>query len=218
MEEIYETWQQPIRIPSGWEMRYNRFAKVDPDEDNIEDLADFDGYFMLILISLKYNWEINLMWLPPYNKNGFYTLVYFPIYFYKMEDEEMHHHPYEWFPVQYVRRKSRVKILKELERLLVELPVMNEPRIYKNSRPISSNDGGYQYEAECLRMELEIYGISQDLVQRILANGNKQLKSLIIDHPYTDRKALEVVVEKSTDKTLRNRALSKLKSRKFRQV
>jgi hypothetical protein len=110
---------QPLRIISGWNVEWNLFYEIDPSEETMHYL---DSSSLLHLNNTQLMRAINLDWRPENDINGYYFLRVINLSkeinkkgeVYLTGDWENLHHEFT--------SKSRVEIVKEIERLLVQTP------------------------------------------------------------------------------------------------
>jgi hypothetical protein len=110
---------QPLRIISGWNVEWNLFYEVDPSEETMHYL---DSSSLLHLENVGLMRAINLDWRPENDINGCYYLRVINLtkeinkrgnISFSGDWENLHH--------EFIS-KSRLEIVKEIERLLVQTP------------------------------------------------------------------------------------------------
>ncbi len=115
---------QPLRITSGWNVEWNLFYEVDPSEKTMHYL---DASSLLHLSNYNTMRAIDLDFRPENDLNGcFYLRV---INLKKVENPKTKKIDYEgdWENLYFeLTSKSRLEVVKEIERLVVQIPPFKE--------------------------------------------------------------------------------------------
>ncbi len=198
---------QPLRVASGWTIEWNTFMETDPNPD---DMSDFSGSSLLHARNDHAKRAIDLKWRPEEDYDGEFILQVIDLYeeynpkTKKIEFSGIWEEPYSEFT-----SKSRLEIVEEIERLMIQLPPYVDPRIMKSP-------GVVDEIAEPLRLKLEEHGISDQLSSEIMKSGNKILQDILIDNKTVRKTDLEKLIESGASKGIKKKASQKLNSKAFR--
>ncbi len=199
--------KQPLRVETGWKVTWNTFNEVDPSEETIHALS---GSSLLSLHHEHGNRLIDLSWRPEGDPQGRFILLVLntcEIFNPKTNTQNIDvdwENPYLTF-----ESKSRMEIVDKLEQLMLQLPPYQDPRILKNR-------GVVDQPSESYRIELTENGLSPELITNIIANGNRKIQNLLMDHPEIEKGTLEKLSEQGCTTKVKKKAKEKLKSRTFR--
>ena len=199
--------KQPLRIETGWKVTWNTFDEVDPAEDTMHY---FSGSSLLTLHHENANRFIDLSWRPEESIDGnFILLVLNTIEVFNPKTNTLDidvdwENPYLRF-----ESKSRLEIVAKLEQLMLQLSPFEDPRILKNR-------GVLDEPSETYRLELIENGLTNELVAEIMANGNRKIQTLLIDHPNMTKDILQNLAENGYSNKVKNKAKAKLNSKKYR--
>jgi hypothetical protein len=195
---------QPLRISTGWKVSYNQFYEIDP-------LKGFENYFdASSLLVLKHHTLLKLIdvsWRPERELNGEYkveVLNFQENFISRTNELDIHpnwEHPYLTFST-----KSRLELVAKLEELMVQLPIYRDTRILKNR-------GVLDYPSETYRIQLEEKGLTKDILNQIINDGNSKIQNLVIDHKNINRDILLLFSKNGMSKKLINKANQKLNSK-----
>lgn len=198
---------QPLRIPSGWTIEWNTFMESDPHPDN---MSDFSGSSLLHAYNDHSKRAINLAWTPEEDFEGEFFLRVINLY------EDYNHHtnkvdlPGIWETPHYeFRSKSRLEVVTEIERLMLQLKPYVDPRILKSPGLIDD-------VAEPLRLQLQENGTNSSLVTKIIESENKVVQGLLIDDKTVRKADLEKLIELGATKGIKKKAAQKLNSKAFK--
>lgn len=110
---------QPLRIISGWNVEWNLFYEVDPSEETMHYL---DSSSLLHLTNIGLMRALNLNWRPENNINGHYYLRVINLTK-ETNKKGIVSFSGDWENLHFeFTSKSRLNIVKEIERLLVQTP------------------------------------------------------------------------------------------------
>ena len=110
----------PLRIVSGWNIEWNLFYEIDP---SIETMTYFDSSSLLHLNNYHVMRAINLDWKPENDVNGHYHLRVINLTEVLNPKTKKINYNGDWENL-YVdfTSKNRLEIVKEIERLVVQIP------------------------------------------------------------------------------------------------
>lgn len=198
---------QPLRISHGWKVTYNTFYEVDPVK-GMEDY--FDGSSLLMLIHHQLRKTIDVEWRPEMDLNGNYHIyVYNFIEDFNPKKLEYEAKPNWENPYLEYSSKLRLAIVSKLEELMLTLPQTPDDRILERRGVISE-------PSESFRLDLLENGISENLISKILHEGNSKIQTLLLDHKEMNRTILQLFLKKGRNKKVKNKAHQKLMSKSFR--
>lgn len=198
---------QPLRISAGWQVTYNQFYEIDPLVGNE---AYFDGSSLLHLHNRRLLKFIDLSWRPELNLNGAYKLeVLNYLELFNPKSNELEVHPIWEQPYLSFSTKSRKTIVDKLESCMMELPPFKDLRILDKPGVINTKSENY-------RLELYSLGLTELLVSQVLADGNREIQDIILDHPDITKNILLEFLKKSKFKKVVNKAQQKLNSKPFK--
>lgn len=197
---------QPLRLEAGWEVTYNLFYEIDP-------LKGFENYFegssLLCLKNTRRQKIIDVCWRPELDINGQYELEVFNYqenFNFKTNDFDTNPNwekPYLTFST-----KNRIKLVEKLEEIMRTLPIYKDPRIFKKR-------GIVDEPSESYRVQLEQDGITNEILSKIINNGNYIIQNLALDHKDITRESILIFAEQGITKKVKNKANQKLNSKKF---
>lgn len=199
--------KQSLRIETGWKVTWNTFDEVDPTEATIHHLS---GSSLLVLHHESANRLIDLSWRPEESIDGNFILLVLntcETFNSKTNTQDIDadwEHPYLRF-----ESRNRLEVVAKLEQLMLQLPPFKDSRILKNRGVINE-------PSETYRLQLEENGLSDDIIAKIIINGNSEIQNLLIDHSLITKDILKSVAEKGCTNKVRNRAKTKLNSKKYR--
>ncbi|MDF0708486.1 hypothetical protein [Flagellimonas okinawensis] len=199
---------QPLRIEAGWTVKYNQLYEIEPVV-GFEDY--FDGSSLLMLENYSRLKLIDVEWRPERDLNGEYEVqVVNFIENFNPKNNEFDIVPDWEDPFLTFTTKSRVKLVEKLEELMRVLPVHKDPRI-------TSKRGIVSEPSETYRLKLQDSGISNELVENILTNGNAEIQNLLLDHRDITRKIIERFAINGLNKKVKNKANQKLNNKRFKE-
>lgn len=197
---------QPLRIEAGWEITYNLFYEIDP---TIGFENYFDGSSLLMLRNNNRKKIIDICWRPELDLNGHYQLeVLNFIENFNSKANEFDIIPNWEEPYLSFQTKSRVELVEKLEELMLVVPVFIDHRILKNR-------GVPDEPSESYRIRLANEGLSTDLIDVIIANGNSKIQNLVLDRKEIEREAVLLFSIKGISKKIKNKAHQMLNSKRF---
>lgn len=198
---------QPLRITSGWTIEWNTFMKTDPHPD---DMTDFSGSSLLHAYNRNMKRAINLEWRPEEDYDGEFILRVINLeehYNSKTQDFDL---VGDWKNPHYeFCSRDRLKVVSEIEELMLQLPPYDDPRILKSRGVVDD-------EAEQIRIKLLETIVSDEVRSEILNSDHKKLQDLLLDHTDVKREDLLFLSEHGAVKGIRNKASQKLNSKPFR--
>lgn len=196
---------QPLRIDAGWQVVYNQLYEVDPTAGNEHY---FEGSSLLILKGTTRLKLIDIQWQPELDLNGEYQveIVNFLEHF-NPKTNEFDIDPIWEKPFLTFTTKSRLELVEKLEQLTRTLPIFEDPRIVSKRGVISEPSESY-------RLQLQNNGITNKLIQNILANGNAKIQSLLLDNKDVTREIVLQLYKNGITKKVKNKAKQKLNSLK----
>lgn len=198
---------QPLRIAPGWTVEWNTFMEVDPTPENM-DL--FTGSALLFLRSSHLLKAIDLSWRPEGDIQGSFELVVINLLENFNNKDNTMEYSGDWDNPYYTfHSKDRLEIVDELARLTLTLDPYKDPRILIRR-------GEVDEISEALRIELMSNGISNELVEKILTEGNWKIQDRLVDHPDIDSLTLNLIAQKGAKKGVKRKALQKLNSKRYR--
>lgn len=199
---------QPLRIAAGWQVDYNQLYEVDP-------IFGYEHYFEgSSLLMLRNNTRLKLIdvqWRPERDLNGEFqvNVLNFVENFNskanKFDTDPNWEHPFLSFTT-----KSRLDLVKKLEKLMQTLPVYKDPRITKKRGVVDDI-------SETYRLEFNENGLSNKLANKILENGSSEIQNLILDSKEITREIILNFSQKGITKKVRNKASQKLHNKPFKK-
>jgi len=200
---------QPLRVEAGWKIYWNTFYEIDPSEETIREFA---GSSLLTMYNERNNRFIDLCWRPEFDLNGrFILLVLNTLEVFNAKNNTIEF-DVDWEnPHLEIESRSRLEIVDKLEQLLVQLDPHNDCRILKNR-------GVIDQPSESFRIELNNEGLSNDLIEKIISKGNRQIQDTLIDFPNLPKEVLETLLEKGFNKKVQNKARQKLNCKRYRDI
>lgn len=199
---------QPLRIEAGWLIKYNQFYEVNP-------LSGFEDYFegssLLMLVNTSRLKLIDVEWYPERDLNGKYKVrVLNFIENFNQKTNEFDIEPNWEHPFLVFTTKLRSELVEKLEELMRTLPVFKDPRI-------TTKRGIVDEPSDSYRLELQRIGISKPLVKNIIQTGNYKIQNLLLDHKEVTKDIIQKLVSNGISQKVKNKALQKLKSKKFKE-
>lgn len=197
---------QPLRIEAGWQVIYNQLYEVDPIAGNEHN---FEGSSLLMLKDTGRLKLIDVQWRPERDLKGEYQMevVNFVENFNPKTNEFEIDPNWEETFLTY-STKSRIELVKKLEKLMRTLPIYEDPRI-------TSKRGVISEPSESYRLELQHSGITSELVKNILENGNAKIQNLLLDHKDIRREIISEFYENGITKKVKNKAKQKLNGKRY---
>ena len=196
---------QPIRICQGWEVVYNLFFEVQYTEENIHE---YGGPTLLSVYSRSRNQFIRVSWFPEGDITGSYVLQVFNTREVFIPKNNTLVPYFDDEPHTVFKSKVKDEIVEKLE-YLMWFTNDEDPRILKNR-------GVVDEPSESFRIELEHDGLTQVLLDKILKEGNREIQDLALDHSKITKEIITRIANETNFNKVRNKALSRLKSKKFR--
>lgn len=203
---LYKEYQ-PLRMSSGWNISWNCFLEVDPSEENMECFPEN----LLYMISENRMRSIELQWQPEDNPNGAYIL--------KVINLEANYNSIsksidlegDWeAPYFEFKSKNRLKIVDKLEELMFTLDENKDPRILKSK-------GVVDEPSESYRLGFLKNGLTEELVTKILENGNKKLQHIVLDKKeYLNKTIITRFFNESCFPKIKKKAEQLLNNKKFK--
>ncbi|MFD1294207.1 hypothetical protein ACFQ5N_10200 [Lutibacter holmesii] len=198
---------QPLRIEASWEVTYNQLYEVDPIAGNE---PYFEGSSLLMLQNNTRLKLIDVQWRPEQDLQGAYQLqVLNFVEIFNSKTNEFDIEPNWEHPFLTFSTKSRLKLVAELEELMRTLPCFQDPRM-------TINRGVVDEISEAYRLQLLENGISNELVEKVIANGQANIQNYIVDQQAVTREIIAKFAENGISKKVRNIAQQKLNSKQFK--
>lgn len=200
---------QALRVTAGWKILWNTFYEIDPSEKTMHELA---GSSLLVMHNEDLNRFIDLCWRPEFDLNGRFILLVLNTHEIFHAKNNTIEFVVDWDnPHLEIESKSRTDIVDRLEQLLVQLTPHNDCRILKNR-------GVLDQPSESYRIELYNEGLSNNLIEKIILNGNRQIQEILIDFPNLPKEVLETLMDKGFNKKVQNKAKQKLNCKRYRDI
>jgi len=101
---------QPLRIPQGWEVKYNSFFETEPKFKYLDDTSEDFCEDMLVLANASVGVLIDLGWYPESEPKGKFGLVAITIH---ADGDQM---SASWLkPLRELRTRSKRKVVAAIE-------------------------------------------------------------------------------------------------------
>ena len=199
---------QPLRVYPDWQGLYNQFYEVDEiTEDNIDIV---DSVYLLQLYSQQRNQFIAMWWSPEASVEGSYHIEISNVLEVFNAKTNTFDLKFDEEPHTIFESKNRLEVVEKLEEdFMWRLPIYQDPRILKNRGVVSEPSESY-------RIALEKNGLTEDLLHKILTDGNKELQLLVLDHPTINKEIITRFFNEGCSKKVKNKAAQKLKNKKFK--
>ena len=200
---------QSLRIPTNWQVTYNAFTSdVDQLTDQDLELQGVFGYDVIGFYSKWRNLSISVDWVYKEGK-GYYLLEVFQgleVFNPKTNSQELQleDEPRETYAIV-----TTPELIEKLEERLGFAESYQDPRILKNR-------GEVDEPSESYRIALEKEGLTQELIDKILADGNKQIQHIALSHKDLNREIILRFLEKSNFPKMKKKATQLLKNKKYR--
>lgn len=111
---------QPLRITNSWHVEWNLFYEVDP---SIETMHYLDSSSLLHLNNYSLKRDINLDYRPENDVNGYFYLRVLNLKEIINSKSKEVSFDADWENLHFeLKSKSRIEIVKEIERLVREIP------------------------------------------------------------------------------------------------
>jgi len=198
---------QPLRIASGWSVEWNTFMETDPTPEKMDA---FTGDSLLYLSSSHRLRSIELSWTPEGDYQGSFKLIVINLLENFNKNTNTMEYTGEWDNPYYTfHSRDRLEIVDEIERLTLSLDHYEDPRLLLRR-------GEVDEFSEALRIELLTNGLSRELIDTILTEGNWKIQDILVDHPDIDHLTLNSIAQNGVKKGIRKKALQKLNSKRFK--
>lgn len=201
-------WLQPLRIPQGWEVRYNQFYEIDPGP---EHMHYFDSPTLLTLHHSSANLLLDMSWRPEHDPQGQFQLRAYPCI--QVVDSHTKIAGTETFWDETLLEfftKDRKVLVEKVEWYLNAFKPYHDPRILKET-------GETDEPSESFRLKIEEGGLKQDVFEEIVENGNQIIQLMVIDHHEVTPEMLTIMTECAMRSGLRKKATDILRSKRFRK-
>lgn len=205
---FYKEFQQ-IRIYTGWKVTHNTFTK-DVGQLTNEDLElqYRSSYDVIDFYSESRNLSISVDWMYK-DRKGSYLLEVFQVLEVfnpktNSQDLQFQDEACETYNIE-----TTQKLKEKVEELLWFAKSYQDPRILKNR-------GEVDEPSESYRLELEKNGLTKEMLDKILADGNKQIQHIALDHSAINREIIVRFLEESKFPKMKKKASQMLKNKKFR--
>lgn len=195
---------QPLKIPSGWSVEWNLLTDTDPTEDTIQE---FTGSSLLLLNSPTRLKAIDVSWRPEGDINGAFLLqvIYLQPRFNPKTNIMEYEGLWETPEVEFTTN-SRNVLVEKINQLLFTINPYTDPRILLKPGVVDEPN-------EALRQELIHSGLSQKLIDDIIASQHKILQDLLLSHQKINRQLVEKLARNGASKGVRNKASQLLKNK-----
>ena len=204
---FYKEFQQ-IRIYTGWKVTHNTFTKdVDQLTDEDLELQYRSSYDVIDFYSESRNLSISVDWIYKDGK-GYYLLEVFQVlevFNPKTNSQEL---KFKDEPRETYTIATTPELIEKVEELLWFVDSYQDPRILKNR-------GEVDEPSESYRIALEKEGLTQELIDKILADGNKQIQHITLRHKDLNREIIIRFLEESRFVKMQKRASELLKNKKY---
>lgn len=201
-------WLQPLRIPEGWEVRYNQFYEIDPTEHTMNY---FDSPTLLSLGHPGANLHLDMSWKPEYDPNGQFELYAYPMIEVFDEVTKRPHSETQWDqPLLEFYTKERKTLVQKIERYLVAFKPYEDTRILKST-------GETDEPSETLRLRIIDEGLTKEIFDEVITTGNTIIQLMVIDHQDVMPYMLETMAAKARRKGHRKKASIRLNSKRFKK-
>lgn len=200
---------QALRIPTNWRVTHNAFTNdVDQLTDNDLELQGVSGYDVVHFYSEWRNLFISVDWKYK-NGKGFYCMEVFEVLEVfnpktNTQDLKFADEPRETHTIE-----TTQALVEKLEYILRYADSYEDPRILKNRGEIDEPSESY-------RLELVANGLTEELITKILENGNKQIQHITLDQKDINREIILRFLNESKFPKMKKRAEMLLKNKKFR--
>lgn len=198
---------QPLKIPAGWSVDWNLLTDTDSTEDTIHE---FTGSSLLLISSHTRLKAIDVSWRPEGDINGAYQLQV--IYLLPKFNTKTNTLDYEgvWeTPELEFSTKNRLELVDKLNHLLFYLKPYTDTRILLQPGVVDEPN-------EAIRQELLDNGLTEELVEKIIASNHKKLQELLLDHKAVSYPDVEKLSQDGATKGVKNKAKQLLNSKRFR--
>lgn len=112
---------QPLRITAGWNVEWNLFYEVSPSKETMRYL---DSSSLLHISNYNLMRSINLDFRPDDDPNGFYFLRVINLTKKTNLKNKTVDYDGDWENLYFeLKSKNRLEIVKEIERLFIQIPV-----------------------------------------------------------------------------------------------
>lgn len=203
----YKEFQQ-IRVHSGWKVIHNTFTKdVDQLTDEDLELQYRSSYDVIDFYSESRNLSISVDWIYKDGK-GYYLLEVFQVlevFNPKTNSQDLQFQ--DEARTTFTSGNTK-ELIEKVEELLWFVDSYQDPRILKNR-------GEVDEPSESYRIALEKEGLTQELIDKILADGNKQIQYVILSHKDLSREVILRFLEESRFVKMQKRASELLKNKKY---
>lgn len=102
---------QPLRIPTGWSVRWNNFYDVQPAFHSHDSASFYFDEDMLLLVNEHQQIAVDLGWYPAFQSTGGFVLLAVR-HIGEGSSEDWGH------PLRKLRTRSKQKVVREIERWL----------------------------------------------------------------------------------------------------
>lgn len=199
---------QAFRISAGWTVTRHLFFEEEIDPETMDTVRET----LFCAVDERRRRNIDLEWVPESPDSGYFELKVINITPVYNEQTNRVDQEYDWDnPYYTLQTTDRQKIVDEIERLMWQTPILNEERILKAY-------GVVDEPSESLRLTLKKEGPGQELIEDILAKGNRKLQNLVIDHPDIKPEMLRTIIASSGYEKVKKKAEILLNSKRYKMA
>lgn len=206
--DYYKTYKA-LRIPAGWEVTNNCLVE-DVDQLTYDDpeLQYRSEYNVLSFYSQRRNLSISVNWKFE-NEKGYYTLDVFRVL--EIFNPMTNSQDLQWEekPSSTFLLNGTELLVEKLEELLWFSKPYEDPRILKNR-------GEVDQPSESYRLSLLKKGVTSELIDKILLDGNKQIQHMALSHKEITKEFILRFLNESRFTKMKKKAEELLKKRKFK--
>lgn len=200
---------QPLRVYPDWQVLYNQFYVI--DEITEENIDIVDSVYLLKLYSQQRNQFIAMWWSPEADVNGCYHIEISHVLEIFNSNTNTFDLQFDKEPHTVFESRNRLEIVEKLEEdFMWRLPAYEDPRILKNRGVVDEPSESYRIKL------VEKDGLTQEVLDSILASGNKQIQLLTLEHKDINKEVITRFVNETNFTKVKNKAIHKLNNKKFR--
>lgn len=200
---------QPLKIPAGWLVDWNLLTETDPTENSIHE---FTGSSLLLISSHTRLKAIDVSWRPEGDINGAYQLqVICLLPKFNSKTNTLDYEGIWENPELEFSTKNRLELVDKLNYLLFTLKPYTDTRILLKPGIVDEPN-------EAIRQELLANGLTEEILEKILASNHKKLQELLLDHEAVSYTEVEKLSQNGATKGVKNKAKQLLNSKRFRNL
>ena len=198
---------QPLKIPSGWSVKWNLLTDKDPTENNIHE---FTGSSLLLLNSHTRLKAIDVSWKPEGDIHGAYQLQVICLQpkFNSITNEMGYEGLWETPELEFASN-NRLELVDKINELLFNLKPYVDTRILLKP-------GIVDLPNETIRQEFLSNGLTPEGTTKIIDSNHKKLQELLLDHKAISKSVVQQLSLSGASKGIKNKAKQLLNSKLFR--